>query len=149
MRRLTKFVLFGLIVVLGGSLVVVPVKAESDTRFLVRIPFDFSVGDTVLKAGSYRIKDVHAGTLLLKSNDGQVHQFVLTVPDGAANHNHQPKLVFARYGKEVFLNKVYLSGSTYRGDGNGRQLLQGDREKLLIRERASGEEVSLLMDSAR
>lgn len=148
MRRLTKFVLFGLIVVLGASLGVVPVKAERETRVVVRIPFDFSVGDTVLKAGSYRIKDVQAGTLLLKSNDGQVHQFVSTVPDGATNRNHQPKLVFARYGMEVFLHKVYLSGSTYPGDGNGRELLQSDREKMLIRERASGEEVSLLIDSA-
>ena len=54
MRRLTKFVLFGLIVVLGASLVV-PVKAESDTRVLVRIPFDFSVGDTVLRSEERRV----------------------------------------------------------------------------------------------
>jgi len=144
MRSVTKFILFGLIAVLGATLAVVPAKAEKGIRVLVRIPFDFSVGDAVLKAGNYRIQDVHAGTLLLKSDDGQVHRFVLTVPDGAANHNHQSKLVFARYGKELFLDKVYLSSVD-----NGRKLLQGDREKDLIRNRASGEELSLLIESTR
>jgi hypothetical protein len=73
-----------------------------------------------------------------------VHQFVLTVPDGSANRNHHPKLVFARYGNELFLDKVYLSS-----DGNGRELLPGSREKKLIEKRASGEELSLLLQPVR
>ena len=144
MRSVTKFILFGLIAVLGATLAVVPARGESDTRVLVRIPFDFSVGDAVLKAGNYRIQDVQAGTLLLQSDDRQVHRFLLTVPDGAANHNHQPTLVFARYGKELFLEEVYLSNVDH-----GRELLQGDREKELIQERATGEEISLLIESGR
>lgn len=144
MRSVTKFILFGLIAVLGATLAVVPARAGSDTRVLVRIPFDFSVGDAVLKAGNYRIQDVQAGTLLLQSDDRQVHRFLLTVPDGAANHNHQPKLVFTRYGNELFLDEIYLSSVD-----NGRELLQSDREKELIRGRASGEELSLLIESAR
>jgi hypothetical protein len=87
---------------------------------------------------------VRGGTLLLKSDDGQVHRFVLTVPDGIANYNHQPRLVFARYGKELFLDKIYLSSVD-----NGHELLPGDREKDLIRKRISGEELSLLIESAR
>jgi len=144
MRSVTKFILFGLIAVLGATLAVVRARAESDTRVLVRIPFDFSVGDAVLKAGNYRIQDVQAGTLLLQSDDRQVHRFLLTVPDGAAKHNHRPTLVFARYGKELFLEEVYLSSVD-----NGRELLQGDREKELIQKRATGEELSLLIESAR
>lgn len=144
MRSVTKSILFGLIAVLGATLAVVPARAGSDTRVLVRIPFDFSVGDAVLKAGNYRIQDVQAGTLLLQSDDRQVHRFLLTVPDGAANHNHQPKLVFTRYGNELFLDEIYLSSVD-----NGRELLQSDREKELIRGRASGEELSLLIESAR
>lgn len=144
MRSVTKFILFGLIAVLGATLAVVPARAESDTRVLVRIPFDFSVGDAVLKAGNYRIQNVQAGTLLLQSDDEQVHRFLLTVPDGAANHYHWPRLVFARYGKELFLEEVYLSSVD-----NGRELLQGDREKELIQKRATGEELSLLIESAR
>jgi hypothetical protein len=144
MRSVTKFILFGLIAVLGATLAVVPARAERDSRILVCIPFDFSVVDAVLKAGNYRIQDVQAGTLLLQSDDRQVHRFLFTVPDGAANHNRQPTLVFARYGKELFLKEVYLSSVD-----NGRELLQGDREKGLIQKRATGEELSLLIESAR
>lgn len=144
MRSLKKFVLFGLVAVFGTTLAMVPARAESDTRVLVNIPFDFSVGDAMLKAGSYRLQDVQSGTLILRSKDGQVHQFVVTVPDGAANQNHQPKLVFARYGNELFLDKVYLSS-----EGNGRELLPGNREKKLIEKRATGEELSLLIQPVR
>jgi hypothetical protein len=63
---------------------------------------------------------------------------------GTADYNHQPRLVFARYGKEVFLDKIFLSSN-----GNGRELLPGSREKMLIEKRASGEELSLLIQPAR
>ena len=108
MQSLSKFVLFGLMAVLGATLAIVPAQAESDSRVSVDIPFDFSVGNTTLKAGSYRVQDVQSGILALSSNDGQVHQLALTVPEESANRNHQPKLVFTRYGDEVFLNTVFL-----------------------------------------
>ena len=142
MRSSMKFVLVGLIAALGATLAVA--QAENSTRIKVNVPFDFSVGDAMLRAGNYRIQDLQAGALLLKSDDGQVHRFVLTVPDGSTNRNHEPRLVFARYGKELFLDKIYLSSTD-----NGRELLPGDREKDLIRKRISGEELSLLIESAR
>jgi hypothetical protein len=144
MQSLMKFVLFGLLAVFGTTLAIVPGQAESDSRVLVDIPFDFSVGITTLKAGSYLVQDVQSRILALSSNDGQVHQFVLTVPEESANRNHQPKLVFTRYGDEVFLNTVFLSGND-----DGRQLLQSSREKQLIQKGASGEKLSLLIQPAR
>jgi len=142
MRSSMKFVLVGLMAALGATLAIA--QAENNTRIKVNVPFDFSVGDAMLRAGNYRIQDLQAGALLLKSDDGQVHRFVLTVPDGTADYNHQPRLVFARYGKEVFLDKIFLSSN-----GNGRELLPGSREKMLIEKRASGEELSLLIQLAR
>ena len=140
MRSSMKFILVGLMAALGVTLAI----AQAEIRIKVNVPFDFSVGDAMLRAGNYRIQDVQGGTLLLRSDDGQVHRFVLTVPDGTANYNHQPRLVFARYGKELFLDKIYLSSVD-----NGHELLPGDREKDLIRKRISGEELSLLIESAR
>ena|SRR5215472_5302490 len=47
--------------------------------------FDFSGVDTVLEAGNYRIQDMQTGTLIRKSHDGQLHQFVWAVPHEATN----------------------------------------------------------------
>jgi hypothetical protein len=133
-----------LITVIGAVLAIAPAHAESDSRVLVDIPFDFSVGNTPLKAGSYRIKELQSGILAFSSQDGQGNQFALTVPDESANRNHQPKLVFTRYGSEAFLNQVFLSGND-----DCRQLLPSSRERKLIQERTSGEELSLLIRPAR
>jgi hypothetical protein len=133
-----------LMAALGGALAIVPAQAESDSRVLVNIPFDFSVGNTPLKAGSYSVQELRSGILVFSGNDGQDHQFALTVPDQSANQDHQPKLVFTRYGNETFLNKVFLSASD-----DYRQLLPSGREKKLIQKRSSGEELSRLVQPAR
>src|SRR5262249_56446447 len=117
--------------------------AQSSNRVVVDIPFDFSVGNTLLKAGNYRVEELHSGILVFNGNDGQDRQFALTVGDEAANQGNQPKLVFARYGDETFINTVFVS----RGEGN-RHLLQRSRERKLIKERTSGEELSLLIKPA-
>ena len=62
--------------------------------------------------------------IIFNGNDGQDHQFALSVGDEAANQGHQPRLVFARYGDETFLNKVFFSG----GD-DYRQLLRTSKRK--------------------
>lgn len=144
MQNLMK-TFFVLITVLGAVLAIAPAHAENGIGVLVDIPFDFSVGNAPLKAGHYKVEEVgSSGVFTLKGNDGQDHQFALTVPHESANRNHQPQLVFTRYGNEVFLDKVFLSGSD-----NCRQLVPNSREEKLIQKRTSGEEVSLLMQSAR
>jgi hypothetical protein len=144
MQSLMKPMLFVLITVLGAVLAIAPAHAESDSRILVNIPFDFSVGNTPLKAGSYSISELRSGILTFSSQDGQGALFALTLPDESANRSHQAKLVFTRYGSEAFLHKIFLSG-----DDDCRQLLPSSREKKLIEERTSGEELSLLMQPAR
>jgi hypothetical protein len=143
MQSLIKPTFFLLITVVGAVLAIAPAYAESDSRILVNIPFDFSVGNTPLKAGSYRIQELRSGILAFRSQDGQ-GQFALTVPDESANRSHQPQLVFTRYGNEAFLNKVFLSGND-----DYYKLLPSSREKKLIQERTSGEELSLLIEPAR
>jgi hypothetical protein len=109
---------------------------------VVDIPFDFSVGNTLLRAGNYKVEELQSGILVFNGNDGQDHQFALTVGEEASNQDNQPKLIFTRYGDGTFLNKVFLSG------GNDyRQLLPSSRKKKLIRKRTSGEELSLLVQA--
>jgi len=143
MQSLMKLTFVALIAVFG-SVLVTPARAQNSNRVVVDIPFDFSVGNTLLKAGNYKIEELQSGMIIFNGNDGQDHQFALTVADDAANQGHQPKLVFARYGDETFLNKVFFSG----GD-DYRQLLQSKEEKKLIQKRTSGEELSLLVQPTR
>jgi hypothetical protein len=144
MQSVMKFMLFGLMTVLGAVLAVAPAQAQDASRVYVDIPFAFSVGNTTLNAGHYRVAELLSGILAFSSSDGQESQFALTVPEDSANPTHEPKLVFKRYGDEAFLSKVFLSG-----DRDCRQLLRSSREKQLIQKRESGEELSLLIQSAR
>ena len=144
MQSLMKPTLFALIAVIGAALAISPARAESDSRILVNIPFDFSIGNTPLKAGSYVIEELQSGIVAFSSEDGQGKQFALTLPGESANSNHEPKLVFTRYGDQAFLHRIFFSG-----DNDGRQLLPSGREKKLIEERTSGEELSLLVKPAR
>jgi len=143
MQSLMKLVLVALIAVFGAVLVA-PARAQSSHRVVVDIPFDFSVGNTLLKAGNYKVEELQSGIIVFNGNDGQDRQFALTVGDEAANQGNQPKLVFTRYGDLTFLNKVFLSG----GD-DYRQLLRSSDEKKLIEKRNSGEELSLLVQPTR
>jgi hypothetical protein len=110
----------------------------------VDIPFDFSVGNSPLKAGSYTVEQLQSGILAFRSDDGHQHQFALSVRGDFTNGGHQPNLVFTRYGNETFLNKVFLSA-----DDDCQQLLPSSRERKLIQNQASGEELSLLIQPAR
>jgi hypothetical protein len=143
MQSLMKFTFVLLIAVFGAALVT-PAHAQNSNRVVVDIPFDFSVGNTLLKAGNYKVEELQSGILVFDGNDGRDHQFALSVGNEAANQGDQPKLVFVRYGDETFLNKVFLS----RGD-DYRELLPSSREKKLIQKRTSGEELSLLIQPSR
>jgi hypothetical protein len=145
MQNLMKSTLFAvLMTVLGAALAIAPAHAQSGSRVLVNVPFDFSVGNTLLKAGSYTVKELEPGVLAFSSNEGQEHQFALTVRGYSANRGQQPHIVFTRYGTEAFLNRVFLSG-----DDDCNQLPRSSREKRLIHDQASGGELSLLIQPAR
>ena len=144
MQSLMKSTLFVLMTVLGAALAVLPAHAQSGSRVSVNVPFDFSVGSTTLKAGSYTIAQLESGVLVFNSDDGRQHQVALTLRGESGNRNQTPHLVLRRYGSEAFLNRVFLSGSDDYND-----LLQSSREKKLIQQRSSGEEISLLIQPAR
>src|SRR4051812_44098262 len=110
MKNLKKYVLFVLMAVFVSSLAIAPANAQSG--LVANIPFNFVVGKTAMKAGSYRVQS--QGAFVAVSGEGQT-SYVLLLPGGdAADRNGQPYLVFTRYGSESFLNKVVFSAdSTY------------------------------------
>jgi hypothetical protein len=143
MEYFIKPMLLAAMTVLGVALIIVPADAQSSSRVLANIPFDFSVGNTTLKAGAYTVEKLESGILAFSGNDGNEHQFALTVSGDSRNQSQEPHLVFTRYGNEAFLTKVFFAGNE-----DYRELLRSSRERDLIKNQASGAELSLLIQPA-
>ena len=144
MQYLLKPMLFVVITVLGVALTIVPAHAQSGSRALANIPFDFSVGNTTLKAGSYTVEQLQSGILAFSSSDDKEHQFAMTFPGDSDKQSQESHLVFIRYGSETFLKRVFLSGNE-----DCHELLESSRERELIKNQASGAELSLLIPPTR
>ena len=144
MQYLLKPMLFALITVLGVTLTIVPAHAQSSSHTLANIPFDFSVGNTTLKAGRYSVEQLHSGILALSSSDGKEHKFAMTFPGDSDKQSQESRLVFIRYGSEAFLKRVFISD-----DEDCHELPDSSKERELIKNQASGAEFSLLIQPAR
>src|SRR3981189_107890 len=96
MQYLLKPMLFAATTVLGAALTIVPAHAQSGSRVSANIPFDFSVGNTTLKAGSYTVEQLQSGILALSSRDENKEQFALTLPGDSVNQSQEPHLWFVR-----------------------------------------------------
>lgn len=144
MQYLLKPMLLAVITALGAALTIVPAHAQSGSRVLANIPFDFSVGNTILKAGNYTIKQLQSGIVAFSSEDEKEQQFALAVPGDSDRQSQEPHLVFIRYGSEAFLKRVVLSGNE-----DSRELPESSRERELIKSQAAGAELSLLIRPPR
>jgi hypothetical protein len=143
MKGLTKSALFAvLMIVLGATVTVAPAHAATGNRVSVNIPFDFFVGDVSLKQGSYTVEQPESGILTFSSNDRQVGRYTLAIRGESANRDHQPKLVFVRYGTQTFLSQVFMSA-----ENDCNQLPRSRREKNLSQ--TIGDELSLIIQPVR
>ena len=144
MQYLLKPVFLAALTVLGAALTNVPANAQSGSRALANIPFDFSVGNTTLKAGSYSVEQLQSGILALSSSDNKGDQFAMTFPSDSDQQSQESHLVFIRYGSEVFLKRAFISGNE-----NSYDLPESSREREIIKNQASGAELSLLIQPTR
>src|ERR1700722_3676171 len=92
MQYLLKPMLFAVIAVFGVALTIVPAHAQSGSRALANIPFDFSVGNTTLKAGSFSVEQLQSGILALSSSDNKEHQFAMTFPGDSDRQSQESHL---------------------------------------------------------
>jgi len=144
MQYLWKSMLLAVLTVVGAALTIEPAHAQSGSRVSANIPFDFSVGNTTLKAGSYKVERLESGILAFSSEDGREHKFALTFPGDSDRESQESHLVFIRYGSEVFLKRVFISGNE-----NSYELPESSREREIIKNQASGAELSLLIQPTR
>ena len=104
------------------------VQAQTGYRIQTNIPFDFTAGESSLRAGSYSVEMISDNALLVRSIDGKKGVLLLTratEPGGT----EQALIIFNRYGDRYFLSQVCVSG----GDV-GHELHPSGAERRLAKE---------------
>ncbi len=93
-----------------------PLSAQ-DLPLVANIPFEFSVGNTTLPAGEYRITQAASSSVVtLRGVD--TNSAVATLTAFSGDHNRpqgEASLTFNRYGNSYFLSAIW---NGYRGIGN-------------------------------
>jgi hypothetical protein len=96
---------FGILTTLTLALLIsVPLSAQTIAK--ATIPFDFTVGQTRMPAGTYEISPLAHAAISIR--DTKTAKSVLTLFNwsGARSEDSTPKLVFHKYGDKYFLSLV-------------------------------------------
>ena len=107
------------------------VSTNAQQGIRVNVPFDFTVGDTTLAAGTitaHPVSAADAGPLTIRNYDKGQQAFRIARRAQGADSSEQAKLVFRRYGDRYFLAEVWISGY------NAWTVVKSKSEKTLIRE---------------
>lgn len=129
------------VLVFAMTLAVVPARAQQSDRMTMAIPFAFSVGDTALPAGTYRVWRTSAatGTYLISNVDGEVAAAVSSPARLQEGGAARARLVFAVYGGEHFLSQIWMPASE-----SGTELATSQHEERMARAGAQPRFVSLI-----
>jgi hypothetical protein len=114
---------------LVSSLAALPAAAKSVDGMRAQIPFDFHVGDRLVRAGAYTIKSMTADEQVIRLKSGK--EIATTATNSGrerGNGEGRARLVFHKYGDQYFLSAVWGSDST------GRTLPETKRERNLRKE---------------
>lgn len=114
---------------LVSTLAALPTAAKSVDGMRARVPFDFHIGNRLVRAGNYVVSSMTADEQLIQLSSGKQVAAVTTNSDKeSSNGEGRARLVFHRYGDQYFLTAVWGS------DGNGRTLPESKRERNLRKE---------------
>jgi len=97
---------FGILTTMALALLIsVPLSAQ--TIATATVPFDFTVGQTQLSAGTYEISTVaHAAGIEIRNTKAAKSVLSVVRSEHSRNNDSRTKLVFNRYGNRYFLSQV-------------------------------------------
>jgi hypothetical protein len=92
---------------LTAASLMAPAGAFAQTRQQATIPFDFTVGQRLLPAGTYVIKHLGSGMILVQGWKGKELVGAITlITQGNNVRKDADKLVFHKYGDQYFLSEI-------------------------------------------
>jgi len=103
MKRITAITMF-----LAG-LVAISTASAQDHAVKATIPFDFTVGNTLLPSGTYSVISDFPHVIEIRNN--KQHVEVLSLVNTADKESKSGKLVFNRYGTQYFLSEILCSSA--------------------------------------
>jgi hypothetical protein len=112
-------------------------NAQNAGNIAVTIPFEFAAGGKTLPAGDYYLRRSLDGArvvMRIESKDGSMSIYLPNHVAQSVEIQTESKLVFTRYGKELFLSQVWAAGRS-----TGAELNRTNRERLLQRETAGAQ----------
>src|SRR4029077_18056243 len=114
---------FGILTAMTFALLIsVPLSAQTIAR--VTVPFDFTVGQTQMSAGTYEINPLDHDAIVIRDTKAARSALSIVRSERSRNSDSGTKLVFNRYGDKYFLSQVS------RGVGGGvRRLPTSKLEK--------------------
>lgn len=92
-------------------LISVPLSAQTIAKLTV--PFDFTVGQTQMSAGTYEISSLGHGAIVIRDTKAAASVLSIVNTEPSRNNDSGTKLLFNRYGDKYFLSDVS------RGFGGG------------------------------
>ena len=108
---------------------VAPAYAKSVDGMRAQVPFDFHVGDKLVRAGDYTIRSMTADEQLIRISSGkEVASTTTNSGRERGNGEGRARLVFHKYGDQYFLAAVWGA------DNMGRRLRETKRERSLRKE---------------
>lgn len=105
MKRITATALFTLAALVTAALVTGPRAMAQSRAVRATVPFDFTVGDKLLPAGSYEIWSPSRGVVQIENRDNHAAMLTATTYDSHESRNGN-KLVFHKYGDQYFLSEI-------------------------------------------
>ena len=80
--------------------------ASAQSKLQVTVPFEFTVGQNLLPAGTYEINYVQPQAIELSNQAKHIHVFaVLTSTDDV--RQNPDRMIFNKYGNQYFLNEIH------------------------------------------
>jgi hypothetical protein len=139
-KQILCAVIFGFIALFSYS----SANAQSNSRIVADVPFDFYVGSKKMPAGEYVIEKVFPAhnktTFSLRRKGGKAKTMLLTTPTTVAKKK-DVTLSFNRYGNVYYLSKILDPFAEF-----GVELKQGKAEITLARQSGKSKRETVSVD---
>jgi hypothetical protein len=111
--------IYGALMILALALIVSVPMTQAQVRARASVPFDFSLDQQSMPAGTYEISSVGAKVLAVRNLDTREARLVIEsmhVQVSQASDTPHAKLIFRKYGDQYFLAQIW-DGQNHTGIG--------------------------------